>query len=86
MEFGKHVQVRNEKFGSVVFETLKEKVFATNESGKEILALLKENKSPAEIVDTLCANYSNSDRQTIENDVAEYIKALVERSILMNQG
>ena len=44
MEFNKHVQVRKEKFGTVIFETLKEKVFVTNSTGSEIIERLKEKK------------------------------------------
>ena len=39
MDFTKYTKVRNEKFGAVVFDTLNEKVFVTNESGDEILRL-----------------------------------------------
>jgi hypothetical protein len=39
MQFEKHVKVRQEKFGSVMFETLREKIFVTNETGAEILRL-----------------------------------------------
>ena len=44
MGFEKHVKVRQERFGAVVFETLREKVFVTDETGAEILRLLEEKK------------------------------------------
>lgn len=81
MSFNKHVKVRNEKFGSVVFETLREKVYATNETGSDILKLLEEKSTEAEIASRLAEKYG-CDCKTVENDVREYVACLKEKNIL----
>lgn len=81
MQFGKDVRVRPEKFGAVVFETLREKVFVTNKTGAEILRLLEQNKTPAEITGELARAYKCSP-VLIKKDVEEFISHLTEQSIL----
>ena len=75
MELEKHVQVRQEKFGAVVFETLREKVFVANETAAEIFRLYQEGKSPQQIVDELAQNY-DVDPSTIKADVDEFVLSL----------
>lgn len=84
MEFEKHVKVRREKFGVVVFETLREKVFVTNETGAEIFHLLEEGKEPDEIVAELAKEY-NADPAIIKNDVDELISMLKDKEILKKE-
>ena len=81
MGFAKHVKVRNENFGSVIFETLKEKVYATNETGSDILQLLEQNKTEEEIITELADRYG-CDSSTVEKDVKEYIVCLKQNNIL----
>lgn len=75
MEFEKHVKVRQEKFGAVVFETLREKVFVTNEMGAEILRLLEEEKELKGVLEELTKNY-DCNPKVIEGDLEEFILAL----------
>lgn len=81
MEFTKNVQVREEKFGTVIFETLKEKVFVTNPTGAEIVRLLKEKKKADEIISELAASYGTSARE-IAGDVNSFISNLVQNGVL----
>lgn len=81
MNFTEHVKIREEKFGSVIFETLKEKVFVTNETGKEILKLLEQGKSQEEIVAILRDDYVTFD-SGIENDIVDFITQLKEKGII----
>lgn len=81
MQFTEHVKIREEKFGTVVFETLKEKVFVANESGKDILNLLKKGCSVEEMVDTLSMAYSG-DKSTIKEDITSFIDQLKENNIV----
>lgn len=76
MELEKHVQVRQEKFGAVVFETLREKVFVANETAAEILCLHQEGKSVEQIVDEL-AQHHDADPAAIEADVDEFMAGLI---------
>ncbi len=81
MVFNEHVKIREEKFGSVIFETLKEKIFVTNQTGKEILALLQQNKSLGEIVNILVGSY-NSQPDDIRNDVISFIALLKDNALI----
>ncbi|MBI4712839.1 MAG: PqqD family protein [Planctomycetes bacterium] len=83
MQFAEHVQVRPEKFGSVIFETLCEKVFVTNKTGAEILRLLKQHKTPEEIIAQLAHDYGCS-IDLIRNDVEEFITNLTNHALLKN--
>lgn len=81
MQFTEHVKIREEKFGTVVFETLKEKVFVTNEQGKDILNLLKKGSSLDEVVETLSKTY-NGDKTKIKEDVTSFLNQLKENNII----
>ena len=75
MELEKHVQVRQEKFGAVVFETLREKVFVANETAAEIFRLHQEGKSAEQIIGELAETY-DADPATIKADVDEFLAGL----------
>lgn len=81
MVFEKHVKVRHEKFGAVVFETLREKIFVTNGAGAEILRLLAEKKDAADVVAQLTERYS-SNPETIKADVEEFVQRLKDNGII----
>ena len=82
MEFNKHVQVRKEKFGTVIFETLKEKVFVTNSTGSEIIERLKENKSPETIISELSTLYGVETCQ-IADEVNCFVDNLIKQEVLL---
>ncbi|MDP3731610.1 MAG: PqqD family protein [Candidatus Omnitrophota bacterium] len=82
MIFSEHVKIREEKFGAVVFETLKEKVFITNETGKDILNLLKEGKTAEEIINSLAELYV-VEPEDIKEDVLGFVGLLKEKGILV---
>lgn len=84
MEFNKHVKVRQEKFGAVVFETLREKVFVTNEPGAEILRLLEKGKEPKDVIAELAKNY-NGDPAIIKEDMGEFISMLKDKGIIQKE-
>lgn len=81
MEFAKHVQVRKEKFGTVIFETLKEKVFVTNPTGADIVERLKENKTPDAIIVELASLYG-TETGAIAGDVNCFIEKLIQQDVL----
>lgn len=81
MNFVKHIKVREEKFGSVIFETLKEKVYVTNETGSDILQLIIEGEDKEGIVRSLCGSYpGNGDR--IDKEVSLFINQLKEKGLI----
>ncbi|MHC4788973.1 MAG: hypothetical protein ACYS8K_07190, partial [Planctomycetota bacterium] len=57
MQFAKHVKWRSEKFGGVIFETLNEKVYVTNETGNEVLRLIDEGLDASAVVERLQGGY-----------------------------
>lgn len=81
MEFEKHVKIRQEKFGAVVFETLREKIFVTNKISAEILGLLAQHKESEDIVAELSKNYTG-EPDVIKKDVEEFFLSLRNNGIL----
>ena len=84
MNFTEHVKIRNEKFGTVIFETLTEKIFITNETGSEILQLIEQGKDLPQIVDELQKNYLEN--QEIEKDAADFIACLKENNFIAGES
>ncbi len=81
MQFAEYVKLREEKFGAVVFDTLNEKVYITNESGKEILSLMAEGLSASEIAERLAPGFQE-DSSAIQNDVGEFVEGLQAAGLL----
>lgn len=75
MKLKKRIKLKEEKFGVVVFDTETEKVFVTNNIGKEIIEKLKEGKNLNQIVDELVKEYEG-DSEQIRKDVNEFIEQL----------
>lgn len=82
MNLKKYVKIREEKFGGVLFDTLREKVFVTNKTGKDILQLVNENKNQEEIVGILKEKY-NEESSIIEKDIISFIDGLKKDGILI---
>lgn len=85
MKLAKHVKVRGEKFGAVIFDTLREKVFVVNKQGKDILHYVLDGKSQEETIEALARSY-NGNREAIGNDVADFIGRLLENNLLVKDG
>ncbi len=81
MNFTEHTKIRKEKFGTVVFDTLTEKIFITDRIGGDILQLIEQGKDLPEILSVLGDNY-DGDRQTIEKDVVEFTDQLKSDNIV----
>ena len=81
MNFTEHTKIRKEKFGTVVFDTLTEKIFVTDQIGGEILQLIEQGKDLPEIVSVLGENY-DGDKQEIEKDVVEFMEQLSSNNIV----
>lgn len=85
MKFNKNVQVREEKFGTVIFETLKEKVFVTNPTGADIVRLLKEKKSVSEITKELAVKYGTTET-TITADVNQFVDNMIKNDVICRES
>jgi hypothetical protein len=85
MEFTEHVKIREEKFGSVIFDTLREKVFVTNDTGGDILRLIKEGQSLEKIIDILANSYSTQPKD-IRDDTISFINQLKDNNIIEHRA
>ena len=81
MNFTKHTKIRKEKFGTVVFDTLTEKIFITDQIGGDILQLIEQGKDLGQIVSELGADY-NGDKSLIEKDVVEFTEQLKSNNVI----
>lgn len=81
MQFAKYVKTRYEKFGAVVFDTLTEKVYITNDSGKAILAMMADGLSASEIAERLSRQYEE-DASEMLKDVDEFVDGLQSAGLL----
>lgn len=81
MRFAEYVKIREEKFGAVIFETLKEKVYVTNETGKDILTFLRDGYTVEEIIDLLVDRY-NEDRILVERDLNNFVIMLFKNGLV----
>ena len=81
MDFAKYVKVRNEKFGAVVFDTLNEKVYVTNESGKSILRLMSDGLEVPQIAERLGQQYGE-DLSEIQGDIIDFVNGLQSAGLL----
>ncbi|MHC4462635.1 MAG: PqqD family protein [Planctomycetota bacterium] len=81
MNFTEHTKIRKEKFGTVVFDTLTEKIFITDQIGGEILQLIEQGKDLPNILSVLSDNY-DGDMQMVEKDVVEFIEQLKSNNIV----
>lgn len=84
MNFTEHTKTRKEKFGTVVFDTLTEKIFITDQIGAEILQLIEQDKDLPQIVSELGEAF-DGDGQIIEQDVIEFIDELKSNNIISVQ-
>ncbi len=81
MQFTEHSKIRKEKFGTVVFDTLTEKIFITDPIGSEILQLIEQKKELAQIISELTEIF-DGDRESIEKDVIEFTDQLKADNII----
>ena len=81
MKFTDHTKIRKEKFGTVVFDTLTEKIFITDQIGGEILHLIEQGKDLPDIVSALGESY-DGDEQSIKKDVVEFTEELKSNKII----
>ena len=81
MRFTEHTKIRKEKFGTVVFDTLTEKIFITDQIGSEVLQLIEQGKSLPDIISEL-GKIFDGDSQMIEDDVVEFTEQLSANNII----
>ena len=81
MKFTEHTKIRKEKFGTVVFDTLTEKIFVTDTFGTEILQLIQQGRDLPQIVSELSTAF-DGDAQVIEKDIVEFTDELRSNNII----
>ncbi len=77
----RHVKVREEKRGTVIFDTLNEKVYTINETGASILKLLLSGNTLDGTARILAQDY-NSDEAAVRSDVIQFVDELAARSLV----
>lgn len=55
--------------------------FSVNETGREILSLLKENKTPEELMNQIAGKYDAEDMQ-LEKDLEDFLTMLHEYNLI----
>ncbi len=81
MKFTEHTKIRKEKFGTVVFDTLTEKIFITDTVGTEILQLIEQGRDLPQIVSELSETF-DGDARIIEKDIVEFTDELRSNNII----
>ncbi len=81
MKFTEHTKIRKEKFGTVVFDTLTEKIFITDTVGTEILQLIEQGRDLPQIVSELSAAF-DGDARVMEKDIVEFTDELRSNNII----
>ncbi len=81
MKFTEHTKIRNEKFGTVVFDTLTEKIFVTDTFGTEILQLIEQGRDLPQIVSELSETF-DGDARIMEKDIVEFTDELKTNNII----
>ena len=81
MNFSDHTKLRKEKFGTVVFDTLTEKIFITDPIGSDILELIKQGKDLTQVLDALADSY-DAEKELIEKDIVAFIDELKASKII----
>ena len=84
MPFTEHVKVRHEKHGSVIFDTLSEKVFVLNQTGGRIAQLVKDGNSEQQIVAALCESF-DADPEAMAQDVRRFLCMLEENNLTLKE-
>ena len=85
MKFVKNVQWRSEKFGAVIFDTLNEKVYVTNDTGDDILRLVADGLDVRALTERLQEEYLG-DEAEIDAAVAEFVSELQSAGLLAGEG
>lgn len=81
MGFTRHVKLRHEKKGSVLFDTLREKVFVTNETGGRVAQMLKDGTTQEEMVRALSEEF-DGDPEEMARDVERFVQMLEENDLI----
>jgi hypothetical protein len=75
MQLQPWVQVREEKFGAVIFDTHKENIYVTDEVGRDILKQLATPKALEELVRSLSQLYEG-EVEVIRKDIVDFLDKL----------
>ncbi|MBI2649367.1 MAG: PqqD family protein [Thaumarchaeota archaeon] len=77
------MKVRAEKRGTVIFDTLNEKVYMINETGASILKLLLSGNTLDVTAKVLAQDYNGDEVAVVRNDVIQFVDELAARSLVV---
>lgn len=78
----KQARIREEEFGAIVYDFVKEKAIAVNKTGLSILRLLEERSCTLDqLIEELSHTYEG-DAATIRNQVTMFVEKMMEAGII----
>lgn len=85
LQFAPHVKWRGEKFGAVIFDTLNEKVYVTNATGRDILSLLEQGLAAGPLAERLPAEFAG-DAAQIKSEAVAFLRGLQAAGLVTSPG
>jgi hypothetical protein len=73
--------LRTEEDGAFLFDPLSDVLVCVNETGLEVVRGLEGGRSMEQIIDTLTDLYPDIEEKSLKEDVASFVRQLVERGL-----
>jgi hypothetical protein len=76
-----NVKLRQEKFGTVIFDTMEDKVFVAKGTANRVLPLILSGNSMRDAAKQLTQEYEGDESQILQ-DIEEFVKELLDKSLV----
>ncbi len=76
-----NVKVRQEKFGTVIFDTMEDKVFVAKGTANKVLPLILPGKSIRDAAKELAQEFEGDENEILQ-DIEEFVKQLLDKSLV----
>ncbi len=76
-----NVKVRQEKFGTVIFDTMEDKVFVAKGTANRVLPLILSGKSIRDVAQLLAQEYEGDENEILQ-DIEEFVRELLDKSLV----
>jgi len=76
-----NVKVRQERFGTVIFDTMEDRVFVAKGTANRVLPLILSGKSIGDAAKQLAQEYEGNENEILR-DIGEFVKQLLEKSLV----
>lgn len=78
----KQARIREEEFGAIVYDFVKEKAIAINQTGLAILRLLEERSYTLDELAEALSHQYKGDPPVIRDHVAAFVKKMIDQGII----